>query len=475
MSRKKLTIEEMHVLAVEKGGECLSTEYVNSITKLKWRCSKGHEWEARPGDIKRVSWCPNCSRGGSSLGEKISRELLESMLGFPLIKSRPNFLNGLELDGYNEEQKIAFEYHGDQHYKPVQYWGGHEALKSQKERDAKKETLCRNAGINLIIIPQFKNVYDLSGCIDQIDYCVLFRGLKRKPGWRRPKKLRFLDDPLSKIFGESYMKELINVVESKGGKILTSSVMSSNEKLKFECSCGNVWDALARDIRSGHWCMSCSGHTKKTVSYGKELAKKINAEFISKEFLGMNKRHEWKCQCGNKWIAKPLDIRGGTKCPKCFGNNIVTIEKLREFARLKGGDCISKTYVDTKSPVRWVCEKNHEWMATANNITRPNGTWCPKCQKEKITYTINNAKKLAESKGGKFLSKEFTNTKALYWWECSCSHRWLATYASIRGKSWCPPCGNKRKGKPKNKVSVKPMSMEEKESWFQSLLCDKSK
>ena len=54
-------IEEMKRLAKNRGrGECLSNEYKNSDTKLKWRCSLGHEWEAKPSNIKIGKWCPEC-------------------------------------------------------------------------------------------------------------------------------------------------------------------------------------------------------------------------------------------------------------------------------------------------------------------------------------------------------------------------------------------------------------------------------
>ena len=60
---KKLIIEEMQAVAKERGGECLSREYVNSTTKLKWQCAEGHTWMATPGDVKNSgSWCPECAR-----------------------------------------------------------------------------------------------------------------------------------------------------------------------------------------------------------------------------------------------------------------------------------------------------------------------------------------------------------------------------------------------------------------------------
>ncbi len=447
---KKKDIYFLENLAKQNGGFLLSDEYNGAKSVYKWKCHKGHVFEKQYGSILSGFWCADCSRGGSSLGERTSRELLESMLGFSLIKARPTFLDGLELDGYNAEHKVAFEYHGEQHYNPIDYFGGVEAFNKQKERDKKKEIICRKKGIKLIIIPQFKNVYDLSGCIDQVDYCLMFAGLRRKSGWRRPKKLKFNENSLNKIFGDSYIEELKNIVSEKGGKLLSSSASSSNERLEFECSCGHVWQALARDVRSGHWCLPCSGNAIKTVAYGQELAKKINAEFISKEFFGVNKKHEWRCNCGNEWIATPGDVRKGSKCPKCFGNNVVTLDQLKEFAKTKGGDCLSEKYIDSKTPLLWICSKGHEWMAAPNNVKNKNATWCLRCQKERVTYTIDNAIKLAESKNGKFLSDFFITTKEVYWWQCECSFQWKTTYAAIRGGTWCPSCANKRKGK-KNK------------------------
>lgn len=57
------TIEEMKVIATQKGGKCLSTVFVNSKTKLRWQCADGHEWEANSNSIKAMkSWCPTCGK-----------------------------------------------------------------------------------------------------------------------------------------------------------------------------------------------------------------------------------------------------------------------------------------------------------------------------------------------------------------------------------------------------------------------------
>lgn len=60
-----LNIEEMKEVALQLGGECLSSEYKNSKTKLRWRCAQGHEWEAIPLNvISKKLWCPICAKKG---------------------------------------------------------------------------------------------------------------------------------------------------------------------------------------------------------------------------------------------------------------------------------------------------------------------------------------------------------------------------------------------------------------------------
>jgi len=72
MKRKKLTIQQMHQLAKQRGGVCLSTVYKNNITKLWWQCAKGHRWETRPAYIRRGTWCPFCAGQHLTIADMIA-------------------------------------------------------------------------------------------------------------------------------------------------------------------------------------------------------------------------------------------------------------------------------------------------------------------------------------------------------------------------------------------------------------------
>lgn len=54
-------LELLREIAASRGGACLSTGYVNSVTKLTWQCANGHRWRATPSDIKTGCWCRACA------------------------------------------------------------------------------------------------------------------------------------------------------------------------------------------------------------------------------------------------------------------------------------------------------------------------------------------------------------------------------------------------------------------------------
>lgn len=92
--------------------------------------------------------------------EKLIRQELEAMLNIQLPKQRPVWLrnpcNGaiLELDMYNVDHKLAFEYDGSQHmYFTPFFHQTEENFKYRQALDRKKDELCKQHGVLLIRIP----------------------------------------------------------------------------------------------------------------------------------------------------------------------------------------------------------------------------------------------------------------------------------------------------------------------------------
>lgn len=151
VSKLKYSIQDAIDYATENNGECLNTSMTNCMDMITWRCNKGHEWTVRFTSAIRGFWCRGCC---SSKSENVCREILQNITGWDFPNTRPEFLQGLELDGYNKTARVAFEYNGEQHYKYIPHFHRDpEDFNKQLERDRRKYRLCAENKVDLIIIP----------------------------------------------------------------------------------------------------------------------------------------------------------------------------------------------------------------------------------------------------------------------------------------------------------------------------------
>jgi len=154
---------------------------------------------------------------------------------------------------------------------------------------------------------------------------------------------------------------------------------------------------------------------------------------------------KWQCNKGHIWDAIPSSIKRGGWCPYCAHRAKLTIEEMQKLAESKGGKCLSKNYVNANNKLKWQCKNSHVWEATPSGII--GGHWCPKCSHIAggivQRSTLKNMQDIANAKGGRCLSEEYTNSHALLRWQCKEGHEWCATPHNIKAGKWCPKCGHK--------------------------------
>jgi len=63
--KRRLSIKKTHLYAKKRGGSCITTNYVNTNSKLQWECAKGHKWSATSVIIKNGTWCQVCTRNST--------------------------------------------------------------------------------------------------------------------------------------------------------------------------------------------------------------------------------------------------------------------------------------------------------------------------------------------------------------------------------------------------------------------------
>lgn len=66
----------------------------------------------------------------------------------------PDFLGRQRIDIGLPESDVAIEFHGTQHFRPVDFFGGKESFNLQVARDAKKKQLCKENGVKLLVFTE---------------------------------------------------------------------------------------------------------------------------------------------------------------------------------------------------------------------------------------------------------------------------------------------------------------------------------
>lgn len=117
---------------------------------------------------------PTVKADENHYAEECCRKIFEELYpGYKFPMSYPRWLinpytgHKLELDGYNEELGLAFEYNGEQHYVyPNKYHKTKEDFEHQKRRDLVKFELCNLYGVYLIVIPYTVPINGLKSFIE---------------------------------------------------------------------------------------------------------------------------------------------------------------------------------------------------------------------------------------------------------------------------------------------------------------------
>lgn len=497
----KLTIEEMHKIASFRGGRCLSTRYINTDTKLIWRCACGYEWQATPYKVKKGTWCPKCAG------------TLRKTLNEAQVLAKQKGGECLSTEYVNKTSQLLWRcQHGHEWSAPL--------------RSIENGTWC-------------------SVC-------------------KQGEHLQF--------------NAVVALIESKGGRCFSTSMKNPSEKLKVECAYGHVWYPTAHTLVKGHWCRVCARQASINLSQLRSLANERGGKCLSATYKNNLTPMDWECSISHHWKAVAASILAGSWCPYCsaglgeritkahfeqiFGETFVkyrpdwlvndrgnkmeldgyaekigvafeyegeqhyslkthfikTTEALSQrklddidkarlckeqgikliqvpdiFSRLplndiqsfiigeceklgitltpeqkackidlspaykaknllykslqeicadKGGKVISPHYINATTKLTFECQKGHQWQTTPFQIN--SGAWCHECGAKKASdsrrTSLESLQAIATKNGGLLLSRSYDHCKQKLLWQCGKGHKWEATLATINKGRWCPTC-----------------------------------
>ncbi len=458
---------------------------VYSNRKVWWRCSKGHEWQAKILSRSYGTGCPFCSASGTSYPEQFLYWSLKQI--FPRTKNREKLFNGIEYDIYVPELSLAIEYSGA-------YW--HEG---KRDKSLYKEKLASENGVSFIEVFEESNaVYcrDIAtkGVSDKDLLVILDYILSLYQNSMVSIDIQFSHEQATKYSKGNVEHEKSLAFQfpslasewhpTKNGDLKPTEVtVSSGKRVWWRCSKSHEWQATVNNRTLGYGCPYCSN---KKVQQGENDLATINPSLASEWHptkngdlkptdvtIGSSKKVWWKCSKGHEWQALISNRSKGSGCPTCWNLSFpqrISIPKpckalaclnptlASEWHPTKNGDLTpTDITVGSSKRVWWMCSKGHEWQATVND--RNNGSGCPICGR------INRAKKLSMPKEGESLAyrnptlaSEWHPTKNAdlmptevtvssgkkVWWRCAKGHEWQATIHNRSKGHGCPYCANKK-------------------------------
>ena len=182
--------------------------------------------------------------------------------------------------------------------------------------------------------------------------------------------------------------KLLMVISQKGGTLQTR-YEGNKKKVQIRCADGHIFEKIPNTIIRGQWCRVCS--QRCTVEASREFNEILYAKkaILLTPYIRALDKVEIQCEHGHNFSIKPHDVKSGYWCMVCSGSDTVTAEKtLRKRIEEYQGQLLSP-YVNTMSKVSIQCDQGHIFRARPNDIKSRN-QWCTVCSQsvgEHLVYT----------------------------------------------------------------------------------------
>lgn len=150
--KRKCTTEEFIKKAKEIHGDYYNyskVEYERSNKKVCIICPEHGEFWQTPNKHLNGQGCFECSKIMNSNESRLFRLLEKKYKNINRQYYNKEFFGKKTLDIFLPEYKIAIEYQGEQHFKPIKMFGGYNGFLNLSRRDIEKYKECKNNGIKL--------------------------------------------------------------------------------------------------------------------------------------------------------------------------------------------------------------------------------------------------------------------------------------------------------------------------------------
>lgn len=488
-------------IAKEKGGRCVSDEYISFRSNLEWECNKSHKWVASLRNIKeRDGWCPVCR-------DHKRKHLLLIKIKPILTKKGWDTVEG-EIEGWKKRTLTIKCNEGHEWLaspQSIKYNNCPECVKRCYDRDKhmleiKQIVEAREGEIISGSYQNLKSVFVVK-CERGHEWKAKAAGLKNNK-WCPTCHGRN---------NKEQLKTIRFLAEQNGGKCLSNEYIGKDDKLEFECMNGHTFWMSPNNVKNGQRCPYCSWYfmehktrfaLEKLLDYefnpngkrispfildgytqfedGKEIAFEYHGrqhyEFVRyfhktrEEFEKRKKDDEEKVRrCIEENIhliiipyfkaatdelllgiireeldkigLKTSNINDVELFFKDYYMSCPPMERLKRTIKEKEGFLLTQEYNGRPTPITVKCKKGHVWTTKASNLF--SNRWCPYCSNVSLDkkWHYEKLKKVVTNKEGVLHTKEYTNNRAEVEIQCKRGHTFrMRVHNLVSLDQWCPYC-----------------------------------
>ena len=445
MERSKL-FTNLKKLAIEGDCECFNS-YISDDDKnvFEFRCNEyGHEWNKTVAGVCASITCPVCK-----LIEKNKKAVTEAegngykMNGFTMNPKLSDIIEIVCKNDHSYNIKIVTIHGSKFKHKCEQCNINKNRYENIKEASEKNNYTINGLTINsdpddiinivcgngysfeTSVIKIFKNRNDYKCPCDECKNDRIVK--KNSEGEKRITKMSYA----------SLLKKIINNVTKSDCECFNSYISEDGRYVfEFRCEEGHEWWKVYEGAGATISCPTCIliEKNKKAIKTAKENNyKMIGLTKNSK----LNNVVEVKCENDHSRELKVISIHNfNYNCKRCNNNekrNEAIEEKAKENNYTING---LKSNSEPDDIITVSCVNDHPFDIEVAKMFKFNYK-CAECNGNNV---ISEAKKIAELRAGKCLSKEYEGYNVKLKWICYYKHEFSATFNNVKGGSWCPDC-----------------------------------
>lgn len=305
-------LERLQATAVAHGGVCLSERYTGLMSRYRFRCAAGHEWQSFAGSILGGIWRTACrfDEAGETAFERL--QAAAAALGWRCLsdiwtgyKGRYEF--ECEKGHRFTRNAIALLYRGEQ--------ARCEACEADEIEARWLTTIAARCGVLLNgpfrgLLKRYRfrcaegHEWETTGeLISKGKWCP-------ECGRVKSAQCNVLADGLGRLQA---------IARQHGGQCLAAEYTRSRDHYPFECAKGHRWKASGKMVVHGHWCPQCAGIARRlTLETMQAIARERGGLCLSEEYQGAHVKLTWQCHRGHVWRSSPANVKNkGRWCPNC--------------------------------------------------------------------------------------------------------------------------------------------------------------